>query len=105
MMFSTGLSAISNTRYLQRVNRGQSGRLQHDSPTSAALSQRFTHDRHTSAAHSVLPKRVGEIRLDKIGFDVLADTHDVCYSLCLKNWQLDEDKGEKNEPRGLLNPH
>lgn len=59
--------------------------------------------RHASAALSVLPKCVREIRLDKIGFDVLADTHDVCYALCLKNWQLDEDKGRKrNEPRDFV---
>lgn len=94
-MFSTGLSAISNTRYLQRVNTGQTRRLQHDTWTSATLVHRSTQECRASAAHSVLPKRVREIRLDKIGFDVLADTHDVCYALCLKNWQLDEDNGEK----------
>lgn len=32
-----------------------------------------------------------EIRFDKIGFNVLADTHDVCDALCLKNGQLDEE--------------
>lgn len=59
--------------------------------------------RHASAALSVLPKCVGEIRLDKIGFDVLADTHDVCDALCLKNWQLDErQKGEKEMSHGTF---
>lgn len=94
MMFSTGLSAMSKTRYLQRVDTGQTGSLQHDIWTSVAALRR------ASAALSVLPKCVREIRLDKIGFDVLADTHDVCYALRLKNWQLDEDKGRRrHEPR------
>lgn len=67
---------------------------------------------HAGTAHhssSGLPKRVREIGLDKIGFDVLADTHNVCYALCLKNWQLDEDRGEKNQNklsyRSLLRHH
>lgn len=102
MMFSTGLSAISNTRYLQRVNTGQSA-----TQTSARLFQPFTPEPHASAAHSALPKRVKEIRLDKIGFDVLADTHNVRYALCLKNWQLDEDenkqkKTNKNEAQDFV---
>lgn len=33
-----------------------------------------------------------EIGFDKIGFNVLADTNDVCYAVSLKSWQLEEDK-------------
>lgn len=80
MMFSTGLSAISNTRYLQRSNSAQTRSLQH----------------HSHWEPGALPKRMREIRLDEIGFDVLADTHNVCYALCLQNWQLDEEKESVN---------
>lgn len=36
-----------------------------------------------------------EIGFDKIGFNVLADTHNMRYALSLKNWQLDRET-EKN---------
>lgn len=35
---------------------------------------------------------MSKIRFDKIGFDVLADTHNMCYALCLKDWQLDKEE-------------
>ena len=35
-----------------------------------------------------------EIRFDKIGFNVLADTHNMRYALSLKNWQLDRETEE-----------
>lgn len=37
-----------------------------------------------------------KIRFDKIGFNVLADTHNMCYALSLKAWQLDNEKEENN---------
>lgn len=43
---------------------------------------------------SYLPKFMREIRFDKIGFNVLADTHNVRYALTFKNWQLDKEKDE-----------
>lgn len=33
-----------------------------------------------------------EIRFDKIGFNVLADTHNMCYAVSLKYWQLVKEK-------------
>ena len=51
--------------------------------------------KRTSHVSSYLPKRMREIRFDKIGFNVLADTHDMCYALSLKNWQLDREKQDK----------
>lgn len=38
---------------------------------------------------SYLPKHVREIRFDKIGFNVLADAHNVRYAVSFENWQLD----------------
>lgn len=35
-----------------------------------------------------------KIRFDKIGFNVLADTHDVRYTLTFENWQLDKERCE-----------
>lgn len=35
-----------------------------------------------------------EIRFDKIGFNVLADTHNMCNSLSLKTWQLNKKTEE-----------
>lgn len=87
MMFSTGLSAISNTRYLQRSNGAQTRSVQQDS--------------HWEPGAKSLPERLREIRLDEIGFDVLADTHNVRHALCLQNWQLDKEK-EKSEPQDIV---
>lgn len=39
-----------------------------------------------------LPKCVREIGFDKIGFDILADTYNVGYTMRLKNWQLEKQK-------------
>lgn len=36
-----------------------------------------------------------EIGFNKIGFNVLADTHNMSYALSLKNWQLDKEKSYK----------
>lgn len=38
-----------------------------------------------------------EIRLNKIGFNILADTDNVCYALLLKDWQLQQKKGWQPE--------
>lgn len=38
-----------------------------------------------------------EIRLNKIGFNILADTDNVCYALLLKDWQLQQNKGWQPE--------
>lgn len=53
--------------------------------------------KHTAVigVRSDLPKQMREIRFDKIGFDILADTDNVCYALLLKNWQLHEGKGRE----------
>lgn len=37
-----------------------------------------------------------EIRFDKIGFNVLADTHNMRYALSLENWQLGKEKEISN---------
>lgn len=37
------------------------------------------------------PKQMKEIRLDKIGFNILADTDNVGYALLLKDWQLQQN--------------
>lgn len=44
---------------------------------------------------SHLPKCMREIRFDKIGFNVLADTHNMRYALSLQNWQLDKETEKK----------
>lgn len=38
-----------------------------------------------------------EIRLNKIGFNILADTDNVCYALLLKDRQLQQKKGWQPE--------
>lgn len=83
-MFSTGLSAISKTRYL----RG-------DNITFSFWESRRGPSTHYDRVRSDLPKQMREIRFDKIGFDILADTDNVCYALLLKNWQLHEGKGRE----------
>lgn len=52
--------------------------------------------KHRAVIGSDLPKQMREIRFDKIGFDILADTDNVCYALLLKNWQLDEGKAVRS---------
>lgn len=44
-----------------------------------------------------LPKQMKEIRLDKIGFNILADTDNMCDAVLLKNWQLQQKKGRQIE--------
>lgn len=47
----------------------------------------------TCSDESDLPKQMKEIRLDKIGFNILADTDHMCYALLLKDWQLQQQRG------------
>lgn len=46
--------------------------------------------------HIYLPKCMREIRFDKIGFNVLADTHNMRYALSFKNWQLGKERERSN---------
>ena len=48
------------------------------------LNKRMTH-----FLVMILPKCVLKIRLNKIGFDILADTYNMCYTLTLQIWQLE----------------
>lgn len=76
MMFSTGLSAISKTRYLQRVNTGQTGSLQHDMRTSAALF--VTPQQHAGSYLNVWGK-LGLIKLASMSWR----THTMCVMPCV----------------------
>lgn len=46
-----------------------------------------------------LPKCMREIGFDKIGFNILADTYNVCYAMCLKNWQLEKQSTDEKKKK------
>lgn len=52
--------------------------------------------RHKGRRSCYLPKCMREIRFDKIGFNILADTHNMRYAPSLKNWQLNTQKKRSN---------
>lgn len=58
--------------------------------------EKYSNTPGIDAVGSHLPKRVREIRFDEIGFDVLADTHNMRYALSLKRWQLNKEEEEES---------